>query len=360
MTSSGWKLALVGVENFILLNAALSIIGFGVAAVFRASKLVAHWHPRTRARLYAATLIIPVLVSSWLVCASLLPAVWLGGWRWEQEHEPAHTLHLLNAFTIPLDPMLGYMTLVFATLAALVAVYAAISAYFRIGRVIKHLEIGAAPAAAEQIRNVAENCRRHGIDVGLVASDYPFSFVWGYWDSKLVLSTGLLNALSAEELAGVLAHETAHHERRDNLAKLALTLCRYLSPAFPLTSRLYRWWGEQVEMVCDEIATSRTLAPVELAGALVRLRRLTLPVSLTKMKPAASGLFGDEKENFERRVNHVLSLADRDQTCVAGDLSHSCVGVAMTMCAGFALSLAGLFAVSPLAIHRVVETILHI
>jgi Zn-dependent protease with chaperone function len=360
MTSSGWTLALVGVENFILLNAALSAFGFGVAAVLRAGKFVAPWHPRTRARLYAATLVIPVVVSAWLVCASLLPAAWLGSWRWQQEHEPAHTLHLLNAFTIPLDPLLGYMTLIFATLGALVAVYAAISAYFRIGRVIKHLEIGAAPAAAEQIRYVAEACRRHGINVGLVASDYPFSFVWGYWDSKLVLSTGLLNALSADELAGVLAHETAHHERRDNLAKLALTLCRYLSPAFPLTSRLYRWWGEEVEMVCDEIATGRTQAPVELAGALVRLKRLTRPVSLPKMRPAASSLFGDEKENFERRVNYVLSLADRDQTRVSGELSRSCVRVAMTTGAAFALTLAGSFAVSPLAIHKVVELILHI
>ena len=92
----------------------------------------------------------------------------------------------------------------------------------------------------------------------------------------MVVSTGLLNSLSAEELASVLEHETAHHTRRDNLAKLTLTICRYLSLAFPLTKQLYNWWSEQVEMVCDEIATSRTQAPVELAGALVRLKRLTL------------------------------------------------------------------------------------
>jgi Zn-dependent protease with chaperone function len=359
MNPHGWTLALVGVENFILINAVLSVIGFGVAAVIRTSQLVLSWHPRKRARLYAATLIIPPVISAWLVCASLLPAIWLGGARWQQKHEPAHTLHLLNAFTIPLDPALGYLTLIFTMLAAIVAIYAALSAYLRIGRVIRQLEIGAVPAEAAQISNVAGTCRNRGIAVGLVASDYPFSFVWGYLDSKLVVSTGLLNALSAEELANVLEHETAHHARRDNLARLTLTTARYLSPAFPLTSRLYRWWSEQVEMICDEIASGRTKAPVELAGALVRLKRLTLSTPTQTMWSAASGLFGDDKDNFERRVERVLSLAERDDLPTAGKLSRSCVGIALTMSATFAVSLAALFAISPLAIHKAVETILH-
>ncbi len=357
---SGWMLALVGVENFILINAVLSVTSFGVAAIFRASKLVLSWHPRTRARMYAATLIIPHAIAAWLVCASLLPAMWLDDGGWQQEHEPAHTLHLLNAFTIPFDPALGYMTVIFTILAALIATYAAMSAYFRIGRVIKQLEIGAVPAEAAQIRNVAETCRKQGIAVGLVASDYPFSFVWGYWDSKLVVSTGLLNALSAEELASVLEHETAHHVRRDNLAKFGLTVCRYLSPAFPLTRLLYRWWSEQVEMICDEIAARRTQSPIELAGALVRLKRLTIAASPPRLRPAASGLLGDDKENFKQRVERVLALAERADLSGAGDLSRSCIGVAMTMSVTFALSLAMLFISSPLAIHKVVETILNV
>ena len=360
MTPQGWTLALVSVENFILINALLSIIGFGVAATIRTSKFAPAWHPRTRSRLFAAALILPPLISAWLVSASLLPAVWLGSGRWQQEHEPAHTLHLLNALTIPLDPTLGYLTLVFTILAAIIAVYAVMRVYFRISRVIRQLEIGAAPAEEAQIRNVAETCQKHGIAVGLVVSNYPFSFVWGYWDSKLVVSTGLLNSLSAEELASVLEHETAHHTRRDNLAKLTLTICRYLSLAFPLTKRLYNWWSEQVEMVCDEIATSRTQAPVELAGALVRLKRLTLSAPPPTMRPAASGLFGDGKDHFESRVERVLSLVDRSDLPTVENLSRSCVRVAAAIGVAFALSLGALFAASPLAIHKAFEMILHV
>lgn len=352
---SEWTLACV--ENFILLNTVLSIIGFCVAALLRTRSAVQAWHPRRRARFYAGALMLPPLVSAWLVLASFLPALWLENGQWRQEHEPEHSLHLLNAFTLPLDPALGYLTLLFTVVTALVAGYAALGAYFRINRVIRQLEIGAAPAAVEQVAHVAETCRRHGIAVGLVASDYPFSFVWGYLDSKLVVSTGLLNALSRTELAGVLEHEAAHHTRRDNLTKLALLIGRHLSPAFPLTGLLYRWWCEQVEMICDEIAVRRTEAPEELAGALVRLKRMTLVAAL----PAAtSGLFGEDKENFEQRVERVLALADESALGQTESLARPFLAVAVTTGVAFLVSLLALFSVSPLAVHTLMEEILRV
>lgn len=359
MIPQGWMLVLEGIENFILINTVLSVVGFVIAVIFRVSKRFSSSHPRTRARLYAATLLVPPALSAWLVCASLLPAIWLGEGRWGQEHELPHTLHLLNAFTIPLDPALGYATLGFAALAAIVAAYMVISAYFRIGRVIRQLEIGAQPAEEEQIKLVAETCQTHGIAVGLVVSNYPFTFVWGYLNSKLVVSTGLLNKLSKEELAGVLEHEAAHHARRDNLAKLAFIVSRYLSPAFPLMGLLYRWWSEQVEMICDEVAARRTQAPLELAGALVQLKRLTLAARPT-VRPAASALFGDGKANFEQRVERILLLEDQADFTAADKLSRSCVKIAITTSMTFAISLGALFTLAPLAIHKVVETVLHV
>ena len=86
-----------------------------------------------------------------------------------------------------------------------------------------------------------------------------------------------------------------------------------------------------MEMVCDEIATTRTQAPVELAGALVRLKRLTLSASPPAMRPAASSLFGDSKDNFEKRVERVLSMADQTEFSATEKLSRSCIRVAVTM-----------------------------
>jgi Zn-dependent protease with chaperone function len=354
-----WPVVLSSAENFVLINGALSALAFIVAATLRSMSRTRAWHPLTSSRLYAAALIVPPMFSAWLVIASLLPATWLGVERWLSEHQAAHTLHLLNAFTVPLDPVLGYAALAFALTAGVVAVYGAANAYLRIGRIIRRLEIGAEPVAPERVWQVEDACRRYGVDVGLVVSRYPFSFVWGYLRSKLVVSTGLLNALSSEELSALLEHEAAHHFRRDNLSKWVLTVCKYASPVSPLNRLLYRWWNEQVEMVCDEVAARRTSSPAEVAGALVRIKRLSPATVPGRLQVSESGFFGEGGENFEDRVMRVLSLDEQPEAKEAVSLSRSWARPAALVGSVFVLTLVTLFVVSPLAIHRLVEVLLH-
>jgi hypothetical protein len=108
MELRGWQVAFTGIENFILINTALSVVAFIVAYPLRRARLIRSWHPRARARVYAAALAVPPVVSAWFVCASLFPALWLGEEMWAQEHKDQHSLHLLNAFTVVADPILGY------------------------------------------------------------------------------------------------------------------------------------------------------------------------------------------------------------------------------------------------------------
>jgi hypothetical protein len=360
MEPRGWQIAFVGIENFFLFNTALSVVAFAIAFLLRRSELIRAWHPVARARVYIAALVVPPVASAWLVCASLFPALWLGEEMWAREHTDGHSAHLLNAFTVVVDPMLGYAAITFTMLSLLVATWAAWRAHFRVGRLVEGLEIGAEPAPAESVREVEAVCRRHGIAVGLAPSNYPFSFVWGYLRSKLIVSTGLLNALTREELVAVLEHEVAHHARRDNLLKWALTVCRYATPAFPLTARLYRWLNEQIEMICDEVAVRREASPVDLAGALVRLKRLTLAVGQRAPQLPGSKFLGAEGEGFERRVTRALSLAEEPPVADADSLSRSCVRTAFAGGVVFALSLITLFFTAPLAIHRAVESVLRI
>lgn len=360
MELHGWRAALAGIENFILFTAALSAAAFAAVHLLRRSGLMKEWHPHSRARVYIAALACPPVVSAWLVCASLFPALWLGEELWAQEHTEGHSLHLLNAFTVVVDPMLGYAAMIFALVALLAATWATWRAYFRINRLIECMRIGAKPAPAKSVREVEIVCRRYGITVGLVVSDYPFSFVWGYLKSKLIVSTGLLNALSKEELVAVLEHEAAHHARRDNMLKWALTICRYSTPAFPLTANLYRHLNEQIEMICDEIAVRNAASPVELAGALVRLKRLTQAIPLSAPRLAGSGFFDDGHESFERRVTRALSLEDAMPRADIEPPAQSWLRTAFAGAAIFALSLAGLFCTTPLAIHRLVEYALRI
>ncbi len=268
---------------------------------------------------------------------------------------PLHQLHLLGDLTAALEPRLAHATLAFA--ASAFAAWTSVRGYARVGRVVGRLEMAAAPPRLEQVEIVKAAAGRHGISVGLVMSDCPLSFVWGFRRPKLVLSSGLLNALTAEQLEGVIEHEEAHYSRRDNAFKLALSVASYLSLAFPLSRLILRWRAEQVELVCDEVAAARTSAPLEIAQALVRVRRAG--ASLAAGSLAASGFMPDGAKGFERRVRRLVSLADYlpSPACSEALARPPRVGALATAMI-FALTLLSVSALAPLAVHRAAESII--
>src|SRR5215207_544743 len=305
------------VENFVHFGTLLALAGFAAAWVARLAALRGWWgpHPLTLTRVYSAALLLPPVAAVWIVAAAFLPEWWLGEEAFGTAHPtPLHQLHLLSDLTAALEPRRAYATLAFAAAASAFAAWSSARGYARVGRVVRRLEMGAAPPRPEQVEMVKAAARRHRISVGLVMSDCPLSFVWGFRGPKLILSSGLLNALTAEQLAGVIEHEAAHHTRRDNAAKLALSAAGYLSLAFPLSRLILKWRSEQVELICDEVAAARTSAPLEIADALVKLRRCALAMTGHAPRPdglaAASGFVNGDAPGFERRVRRLIAFSD--------------------------------------------------
>ncbi|GAA4053868.1 M56 family metallopeptidase [Nonomuraea soli] len=72
--------------------------------------------------------------------------------------------------------------------------------------------------------------------IRLVADPRPWALTYGVRRPRVAVSTGLVEALTREELAAVLAHEQSHVECRDPLRVLlstALTLPGFFLPALP-------------------------------------------------------------------------------------------------------------------------------
>ena len=353
-----------GLENFVLLGSLAALVAFAIAAVVRAAEVRGLWrpHPSLPARLYGAAVALPPLVSLWLVAAALLPEWWLGKTDFDREHaatDHAH-LHLLSDLTAALEPGLSIATAALAFAALVVAVVASVRGYQRVGLVIGRLQSNADAPPAEKVALVDESARAYGLEVGLVLSDYPISFVWGFARSKLVLSSGLLKSLSDEELLGVLEHEAAHHLRRDNAVKLAFAFAAHATLLFPLARRVLAWRSEAVELVCDEIAAARTRAPLEIAGALVKVRRLTLPgaglavASVNEFLPATAA-------SFEYRVRRLVAFDGAlPPARLADALARGPVREVAALAAAFATMLALALAVAPLAVHGAVEAIIHL
>ncbi len=356
---------ILAIENFVLFATLFACAGFLLAWVGRTLALRGWWqpHPVMLARTFTFCLIAPPLAAIWLVAAALLPEAWLGHEVFDSIHTTHHELHLIGLFTAQIEPTLAYATLLFVVSASAFALWSSVRAHARIGIIIKRLEMHAQPPPPAQVALVERLAAQHNLDVGLVLSDYPLSFVWGYTRSKLLLSSGLLNTLSTEELAGVLEHEAAHHARRDNLIKLMLAVCSRLSLVFPLTRLVLLWRNEQVELICDEVAASLTSSPLEVASALVKVRRRSPASSFSPIVtiPGVSGFLASDTRSFERRVHRLLAFADLSLTSAHGiRLSQPPVGMALVVTFIFIFSLALLSLFTPFTVHWAAESIIQL
>jgi Zn-dependent protease with chaperone function len=352
---------LEAVENFVCFSTALALVAFAVAYGARAT---ARWRPdplrpQMLARLYALALVAPPMIAGWVVMAALLPGWWFGEEALEAAHpEPIHTVHLIGALTGRLEPMVAYTVVMTIVGTALFMAWSTARGHRRLAWAMRRLQLTGARPSPESLALVDSVARRHGLDVGLVQSDYPLSFVWGFSRSKLVLSSGLLATLTPGQLAGVLEHEAAHHARRDNLVKLGLAVCAAASLAVPLGRRLLRWRNEQVELVCDEIAAARGSAPLDIAEALVALRRCTQRATARPaLSVPASRFLPEDDRIVEQRVRRLLSFEGVGSLAAVTPVRRGRT-LAVALAALFVVSLAVIGTSAPFAIHVGAESVL--
>lgn len=343
-----------------------ALVSFVIAWIVRQGFTRELWKLRVEnlARIYTAAVVTPPLAALWLMGAAFLPRLWMTSEAFEAAHPtPYHQLHLLGELTIGLQPTLSYALGIFVVLTCTFGLWSNAAGTWRISRVVRRLDLNAEAPSAKQIALVDDFAAQRGLAVGLVMTDYPLSFVWGILRSKLVLSSGLLRTLTPEELTGVLEHEATHHQRRDNLLRILLSLCSYASLAFPLSRVLLRWRATEVEAVCDDEAVSRTSQPLELAEALVKLRRQTTAAHSSSGSATTGSLvsgfaFGNHQA-FEYRVNRLLLVANADngaETRVHVEARR----LVRFLVVSASATLLGILFFAPLSIHHATESFIEI
>ncbi|MBA2327111.1 MAG: M56 family metallopeptidase [Actinobacteria bacterium] len=120
--------------------------------------------------------------------------------------------------------------------------------------------------------DLAHGCERCGLAgrVDLVEAAEPFSFTYGIVPSRIAVSRGLVEAMSASELDAVLEHEHYHLRNRDPLKVL---LTRSLTPALFFLPALREFRTRYVtgrELAADRRALRRH-GQRSLAGALYKV-----------------------------------------------------------------------------------------
>jgi Zn-dependent protease with chaperone function len=136
-----------------------------------------------------------------------------------------------------------------------------------------------------------------------IDTDRPVLALSGLLRPRILISRGILEALSPEELHAALSHEQAHRVSRDNFKRLLLTLAPDVFPFVGLFRALDRSWAKLAEWAADDqTAAGNSGSALSLAAALVHVARLgkapALPYLSTSLVP--------EDDELRTRVDRLL------------------------------------------------------
>jgi beta-lactamase regulating signal transducer with metallopeptidase domain len=147
--------------------------------------------------------------------------------------------------------------------------------------------------------------REAGGAVLVVESSAPVLGLAGIIHPRLVISRGLMNTLTKNQLAAALRHERAHGISRDNLKRLLILLAPDVFPFMRGFTTLERGWAKFTEWSADDRAVAgNSRRSLSLAAALVRVARMS-PAPQSSVLVAS--LVADGKD-LSARVDRLLGL----------------------------------------------------
>jgi len=121
--------------------------------------------------------------------------------------------------------------------------------------------------ALEMALTALPHCRQR---LRTVATSRAVACTVGLWRHQILLSAGLLTALSPAEIRAVVSHEWGHVSRRDPLRLVLLRWCSELLWFLPIVRVLALESARAMEEAADDVAVVLTEQPLDLAAALVK------------------------------------------------------------------------------------------
>jgi beta-lactamase regulating signal transducer with metallopeptidase domain len=174
-------------------------------------------------------------------------------------------------------------------------------------------------------------------EVHVVATADAFAVTCGLVRPKILVSTGLIEALDGAELAAVLVHEQHHLRQRDPLRLLTGRLLAGYGWFLPLL----RWWARRLavhrELAADRAATS-CAGVAAVAGALLKLAEHRAPAAV-----AAANPLDDLPERIAQLEGRAVSRRSWAAWWLAGASAANLIGLsaAAVCCTGLGVAMAG-------------------
>ena len=145
-----------------------------------------------------------------------------------------------------------------------------------------------------------------GLPVYAIDTAFPLVAVLGVFRPRLFVSTSVLDACSAAELAAIVDHERRHVSAFDNAMRLLMDAAPDALRLTRVPEALACSWHQAAEHRADDAARQR----LDLASALVRVARLAAGGSPVQLP--ASALY--RGESIEERVKRLLDPSTSSRT----------------------------------------------
>jgi Zn-dependent protease with chaperone function len=252
---------------------ALNLAATGVVVFLAARKMKSE--PAGSPAFWLAVRLFPAVSSIAFVALIFLPSYW--------KYEPRE---MVEAFDVSLTALavLGVALLATAAARGVLAWRRASRRTAGWLRLARPLALDGAPLPA------------YAIDI-----DTPIMALVGILRPRLLVTRGVLDALTGEELAAAVAHEIGHARAWDNLKRLAMRAAPDLLRASAAARAIEARWASASEHAADRLACDNDRARCALASALVKVARLTPPRTAIA-EPISTLVDGGEIASRVRRL----------------------------------------------------------
>jgi hypothetical protein len=310
---------------FFLAHLALGLLVRAAAPL--AIRLGESLRPRRAARLLLALRLFPVAMAGFVVLALCVPSyLWL-------------------------EPQAGTERVGLACLAAAL-----------LGAGVWGMSLARVFRAAVGSLRYTRHCQREGRETCLPAAPFPVLVMGGEAPllalagvirPRVVISQGVLRALSPEQLQAALGHEWAHRTSRDNLKRLLFLLAPDVLPFSHGFAVLDRCWKRFTEWAADDRAIGGdSRRSLSLASALVRVARMG---AAARLSPLVTSLVAGDHD-LSARVDRLLgAMPPREEPL--GRLRILLSGATILMAVFLAAVL--LRPATLYSVHRLLEHLIH-
>jgi Zn-dependent protease with chaperone function len=187
----------------------------------------------------------------------------------------------------------------------------------------------------------------------LVENEAPFLALSGVFRPRLLVSRGILQSLSADELDAALRHERAHRTSLDNAKRLLVLLAPDVLPFFTPLRLLDRAWSRFAEWAADDqAAAGDSTRAVSLAAALVHVARMG---SGPRLPVLSTSLLACDRD-LSVRVDRLLHAVPNPSSA-AKPARHRLRNAAFVAAGVFAALFLAPYALS--SVHELLELLLH-